>query len=651
MVKGRRRRRLPSCLFQRRHYVGCRRKNWGHLPLESQDGGISHQCQVSNQWQVSNGSLFGLAFSPSGKLLAGRDHAAIRIWDTETGKEINGSRLHTDAPRSLYFSPDGKTLISTALDQRVLEWDVATGHPRDRIFAGPFGPPQGEHVVIAVSPDGATLAQVKRTADGKSPSTICLWDTVSGKELRTFGQVSGVRSLEFSLDSRLLVSASNWKSYYIDEKGMTQSIDAPEGTTGIHIWDPATGKLVRRIQPDKTCVEGATFSPDGKSLASVDSEDVDNPGAKIRLWDITSGKELQRWDDDWGAVYGTRVFSPDGKAVACISQGGTRVVARDSGKVLYRLRPFSANSGLGYMAYSPSGRILAGAESFSRPGSFRTVLQGNETDATCIIHLWDAGSGQEIRRISVPPESHVTAMAFAPDGRTLATGGGDSAILLWDVTGPAKDTKAKAASLSADDLKGLWSDLAADPVKADQAIWTLAQRQTERSVSDGAPAACAGHGGRTCQAHCRPRQQPIRRPSKVRQDPGRTGRFGKARAMQGAGDTAELGDAPADRGHPRSRRQGSDPHRASRGSPGAHRYGGSATDAPGDDELGSPCRRGCGGGAQEVGRSGAVTPFLNQLSYNSAESLCFPGNSHFPSFVTTAIMPSSEATIGWATCD
>jgi hypothetical protein len=85
-------------------------------------------------------------------------------------------------------------------------------------------------------------------------------------------------------------------------------------------------------------------------------------------------------------------------------------------------------------------------------------------------------SGQEIRQID-PMQGYVGSLAFARDGRTLASGGADSTILLWDLTGRAN---AKAETLTAKQLDALWADLCADAEKADRAIWVLALAPEQR---------------------------------------------------------------------------------------------------------------------------------------------------------------------------
>jgi hypothetical protein len=66
------------------------------------------------------------------------------------------------------------------------------------------------------------------------------------------------------------------------------------------------------------------------------------------------------------------------------------------------------------------------------------------------------------------------SLAFAPDGRTLATGGGDSTIHLWDLTGRAQDGRLRPARPGPAERERLWADLGGAAPEADRAFWTLA---------------------------------------------------------------------------------------------------------------------------------------------------------------------------------
>src|SRR5262245_28409869 len=68
------------------------------------------------------------------------------------------------------------------------------------------------------------------------------------------------------------------------------------------------------------------------------------------------------------------------------------------------------------LAYAPEGKTLA---SGAKDG---------------VVILWDVAGG--VRRATLTGHKDmVTAVAFAPDGKTLASAGHDSAIQLWDSAG------------------------------------------------------------------------------------------------------------------------------------------------------------------------------------------------------------------------
>jgi hypothetical protein len=163
-----------------------------------------------------------LAYSPDGKRFAAAQYYSkgnIRISDTDTW--------------------------TTSVD---LELPPETGTSRS---------------VIRFSPDGKLLA----ADDGNS--TIWLWDTQSGKPVRSLrSHQEYIRTLVFSPDGKTLLSGGS------DDT--------------LRLWDVATGKLVHEIAGHQATVVALAFSPDGKRIASA-SEDT-----TILIWDVPGLEKLVR---------------------------------------------------------------------------------------------------------------------------------------------------------------------------------------------------------------------------------------------------------------------------------------------------------------------------------------------------------------------
>jgi WD40 repeat protein len=134
----------------------------------------------------------------------------------------------------------------------------------------------------------------------------------------------------------------------------------------------------------------------------------------IKIWDPATGK-LVRSLTDFDAVVNSTAFLPDSSGVFISSdQVHARVVDPDSGKILTSV--MGQNKTL-ISAVSPKGNLLATADGAS-------------------VHLWNAKTGDWIRQVGDASSGHsddVYALAFSPDGATLASGSDDNRVILWTV--------------------------------------------------------------------------------------------------------------------------------------------------------------------------------------------------------------------------
>ena len=282
-------------------------------------------------------------------------------------------------------------------------------------------------VCLAYAPDGKTLASAP--GGGCVDYVVRLWDPATGRELRRCaGHTSTVDSVAFSPDGTRLVTG---------------------GVDQVRVWEAATGKEVAAPRGHTKSVLRVAFSPDNKTLASVGDDET------VRLWDWPSGKERHALAGHAGQVTAV-AFSPDGRLVA--SGGGDATT-----------RLWDARTGEKMWEFSyPQGALVQGV-AFTRDG--RTAAVGT---AQGVILLLEVATGRERGRLS-GHSGNAYAVTAAPDGRTLASCGHDGSVRLWDLTAPRAAGVAPGATLSAARLESLWDDLAgADAVRAFRAVNTLA---------------------------------------------------------------------------------------------------------------------------------------------------------------------------------
>jgi WD40 repeat protein len=243
--------------------------------------------------------------------------------------------------------------------------------------------------VLTFSPDG------KKVAVAANPGRVRVRDTATGEKLAELArQVPTATCLAFSPDGRTLAIGGGKE-------------------VPVTLWDFA-GKQERTLQGAEAGeVEGLVVSADGKRLATF-SRDRLKPGppGAASLWDTATGEKRAALLHAKPVV--ALAFSPDSRLLA--SSGldqAVRLWDAATGKELHRLDHDGVVSSV---AFSPDGRTLLTAAA---------VYPDHRADrATGEAVLWDVGTGKEAFRLPDVTEP-VVAVAFAPDGRSLALRTGD----------------------------------------------------------------------------------------------------------------------------------------------------------------------------------------------------------------------------------
>jgi WD40 repeat protein/serine/threonine protein kinase len=389
------------------------------------------------------GPVFSAAFSPDGKQVvsAGYDRRVL-VWSPNDVQPFDFKNLtagaaaapthfrsfegHTDAVRSVSFSPDGSLLLSSSQDNTVRVWDFAAGQML-KTFRGHGGQVQS----------ALFLADGKRILSASHDRSAREWSISGNAEIRTLqgrvlnGHADAVLAATYSQDQSQIVTASR------DRTART--------------WNTSTG------EPGLTLAEGhaylastAVFFPNGKRLLTAA---VDNT---VRIWDVGTGGQLLRLDHSGRSAAAT--LSHDAKWAAT---GGDDKSAQlwdaATGK---RLKKFEAHlAEVTAVAFSPDDRLLATGDAKGHvklwnvaDGKVVTKLDGHTRRISAIAFLadgsrvltasgdntvgqWDVDTGQELPSSILKHPDGILAMQLIPGGTSVVTSCADRKLRIWDTTG------------------------------------------------------------------------------------------------------------------------------------------------------------------------------------------------------------------------
>lgn len=418
-------------------------------------------------------AILDATFSPDGRwvITASRDRTA-RIWDVHSGQEqVVLEEGHSFLASSASFLDQGRKLVTAAVDNTARVWDVATGtqlqrydrtgraavavvSPDERwLLTGGVnrqaqlwnletgecvqeypGHP-GEVTAAAFSPDGIHLV----TADAKGRAI--LWNRQTAEKLREFrGHSRRINAAAFVHQGAQLLTASGDNTVARWDVATGQEIKphvlkhpdsvlamvvTPDNTTAItscgdrqiRVWDLESASVQRTLGPFTGLVYSLALSDDGQRLLTAHAEE-----RVVRLWDLTSGRELQvpRHDGSLGPVVDLR--RQGGLLWAVAFAPGDDVLTIGGSEA----RLWDLKTGRERISFRRHGTV---ATARFAPDNTWVVTGSWDNSAK----IWDVRTGQALLKLEAGHEGFVNSAVFSPDGRYVLTAGDDGQAVLWDV--------------------------------------------------------------------------------------------------------------------------------------------------------------------------------------------------------------------------
>jgi WD40 repeat protein len=261
--------------------------------------GSSLGVVLRHSWEKERSRIQSLAISQDERLVAtGDDKGRITIWDAnKSGTERLTIRTRatekmneSGAPwrvSSIFFTPDGRSVIATISDGAVQKWDVATGKLLQSIRPAGI---QSWSYALSLAHDGTQFA----VGTGRE---IELWNLRTGEFVRPlYAPRNQIGAPIFSPDGKYVAAIG-----HVLVGGGTSF---PTEFAAI-VWDAQTGKVVHELPvPQKPgekwdyWITAVEFGSTAKLLITADST------GSIRTWDLESGKNTRVHAQKDAEMYG-----------------------------------------------------------------------------------------------------------------------------------------------------------------------------------------------------------------------------------------------------------------------------------------------------------------------------------------------------------
>jgi len=440
------------------------------------DGKIIHRLQPEAR------QIQALAWSPGGKRLVTAHHGewpnletALVLWRASDGAELDRRKKQGKSMRDLSWSTRGGGLLAVA-------WKDVQHFPRLNDSATEFGEPEilvpvgaldqvdwnprgdeaaigGGNRLVFVLPEvtGLDPEAARQKFGGHASRVTALTWNPDGRYILSGGAAGNALLFDTQTEGRWQTRMNDnafttWADWSPDGEKILLTVVTPEGR--IQLWDPASETKIKEFPQTFEREAQAMFTPDGRRFAAILSDD------SVGLIDVDSG-EIERRFASPGRSPVEFHFSPGGAQLAMLTldedgPGSVSVWDTESGARLRSITDVVPDAGfdwsandhlalqtpagvieiwdmnngrcaleitgefgeLAWLAFSPDGRRLAGAESGAG------IRNG-------LVHIWDLDRPGDPITFRAHAEA-IQWLAWSPDGKRLATRSFNPTIHLFD---------------------------------------------------------------------------------------------------------------------------------------------------------------------------------------------------------------------------
>jgi WD40 repeat protein len=357
-------------------------------------------------------AAMGLGFADNTRAVAwGVVGSSVAVWEAPSGKFLRPPSPHTLGITGIGFADGGKRIFTAGLDSSLAKWDGVTGS-----LIGP----------VAIRPSRTNTIErfnispvLNLAPDATRGITFTLgpavYDLETGAEL-------------FALPPNPPTEPGTTLATADVRRTVTLRAPPPErkgGPSTVIVWDLAARKKVAELELpiDYSVPPTAAFSPSGDRLViarSARAAGAEQTVLMVTGFDLKTGKKFADYEDHTATGAMFLAVASESMAVVVSGTGRMRLVDYETGRGGEDIETGVRRERTGAIVFSPDGKRFALGVGLDDWGPYG-------------VKVYEWPSAKPLRTF-LGHRSEVSALAFSPDSKTLASGSHDTTVLLWDLT-------------------------------------------------------------------------------------------------------------------------------------------------------------------------------------------------------------------------
>lgn len=337
------------------------------------------------------------AFSADGSKIVSTDRGnVIRIWDTDTGKNVDSYNCYAEVSNAI-FCPNDTSILAVASDHTLRKYSTSEEIVSISFDGKQLTAPKKEESILAslndiidmvcFSPDGRFILSSVR--DGN----IYITDTNPKEEVA---------------NDVYYLNGISWIRYIAESPtGEILGIEYLDSDNSFYLIDVKTEKKIKKFEGHSEPILSATFSKDCKHIIS---SSMDN---SIKLWSVETGECIMNYENLAQSATYVKITDDCKHFICSYTNAIIRLYNINTGECI---RSLDINGGGNIVSFdvSPDGSIIAA-----------TTLSGE-------LKFISIDSGECIKTLKISKQNLVgSRVAFSPDGEYIIST--SEGVKIWNL--------------------------------------------------------------------------------------------------------------------------------------------------------------------------------------------------------------------------